>query len=573
MVGGVGACLVGVVLGLLDVTWTPVAMGLGLLLVGGTYFHRAARMGVLLAHHPWHERRVVRVEGARLRPTVVLDVEERGELWPLVVGLPWGQQVDVRGQQVLWAAGDPRFGVVVSPPGGNQFRLALPARGRRLRRVAAVPEVRVLPGRLLTDVRPAVRRRRVFRWVLLLGVGCFLLAVIGSRTDDAEVGLTVLDRGPGGHCVVRFDDPFTGEEREESYHCDEGGDAALRNFETGQVVHRWPGPAVLYNDHYQERPGPPPLSDVADGLGHASLGLMPLALVGAVAGRVFHLRRWRRAVEVTGHRPSAPEPDLVKPDMVRASAPGTAPAEKAAAGKADGRASAGHSLSPAQRLSLDHAGVVARAERLMPHAEPAIPERDWRTSPWWRVRGLRLSAGEGELFGWLSVQLGALLLLLCLLVLLPTAPAWSRSPVLLGLLALSAAWSGWTLYRRLPAVRALRAVAAAPRPRRRRYVLLPMAPRPRAEAQRLLLVVFPEDGGDEARAEGLLEVQAPGTKRHPWAGLPAPTGTVELHGPAGEAAPVVPVIGDLVLWPVGVFEEVGRDGLDRRGLLAVTATP
>jgi hypothetical protein len=36
---------------------------------------------------------------------------------------------------------------------------------------------------------------------------------------------------------------------------------------------------------------------------------------------------------------------------------------------------------------------------------------------------------------------------------------------------------------------------------------------------------------------------------------------------------VVPVVGDLVLWPVGVFEEVGPDGLDGRGLLAVTAEP
>lgn len=539
VLSGAVAAFVGLVTAAADVTWMPLALALAWVGTGGMLLHRAARVETLLEHHPWRARRVVRVEGGRLGPTVVLDVEERGELWPLVVALPVGQQVDVRGHQVLWTAGDPRFGVVLSPPGGNQFRLAFPARGRRLRRVASAPEVRALPGRSLADVRPVVRRRKVFRWVLLLGAGCFLFAAVGSgagreNSGDVEVGLTVLDRSRDGSCVVRFDDPFTGEEREEPYHCDEGGDAALRNYETGRVAARWPGRAVLYNEKYQDAP-PSTAPDVFDTVGYASLVLVPLSFVGAAAGRTFHLRRWRRAVEASG---------------------------------------SGHAALRGGAGPLDHAGAVARAERLAPKGGPAVPDGDLRTAPWWRVRGLRLIVGEGELFGRLFAQLGALTLGLCLTVLFPAPP--EASPVLLGLLALSAAWSGWSVYRRLPAVRALRDAASAPGPRRRRYVLLPATPRPRVEAQRLLLVVFPEDGGDDALPEGLLEVQAPGTKRRPWAGLPASAGTVELHGPRGgdgKDAPVVPVIGDLVLWPVGRYEETGQDGLDRRGLLAVTAEP
>ncbi|WP_448321363.1 hypothetical protein [Streptomyces sp. CO7] len=569
LIGGAIVTPVGVVMALKDLPWSVFGVGTSLLLIGCMYFHRSARIRTLLEHHPWRERRVVRVGGGRFRPVVVLaadegDVDDTGdEVWALTADLPMGQQVHLRDHPVLWTAGDPRFGVVLSPPGVDQFRTALPVRGRRLRRVASAPEVRALPGGPPADVRPTVRRRKVFRWVLLLGVGCFLLTVLGSGTGDAEVGLTVLDRGPGGHCAVRFDDPFTGEERVEPYHCDEGGDAELRNFETGQAVYWWPGRAVLYNEHYQERPAPPPLTAVIAGVGYASLVLVPLAFVGAVAGRLLHLRRWRRAVENSGHL--APAPALVETTRTGTAVPETTGRTSA------GRALAGRTTARSLAIPLDHAGAAARAGRLAPKAEPAIPDGDPRTAPWWRVRGLRLIAGEGELFTWLIGQLGGLSLGFGMLVLLPGPPA--SAPVLLGLLALSAAWSGWTLYRRLPALRALRVAASAPGPRRRRYVLLPMAPRPRAEAQRLLLVVFPEQGGDDALAEGLLEVQAPGTKRHPWAGLPAPTGTVELHGPVGESAPVVPVVGDLVLWPVGGYEETGPGGLDRRGLLAVTAAP
>ncbi len=568
-----GACggVFGVVTGLTGITWTPLWWAIGCAMVGGMLLFRATRIRTLLERHPWRERRVVHVGGGRLRPVVVVEAGERGEVWPLAVELPFQQQVDLREHSsVVWTAGDPRFGVVVSPPGGDRFRLASPARGRRLRGVAAVPEVRASAGRLLTDARPAVRRPKVFRWVLLLGAACFLYAAVGSENSgDAEVGLTVLDRGPGGNCVVRFDDPFTGEEREESYHCDEGGDADLRNFETGRVVSRWPGRAVLYNEKYQE---PPSGDDLFDVVGNTGLGLVPLAVVGAVAGRLLHLRRWRRAMEMAGNEPSAPataETATAETATGKTATEGEGTEGAGAAPTSVGRAQAGRPSAPARVPALNHAGAVARAERFAPRPEPAIWERDWRTAPWWRVRGLRLIVGEGELYAWLFGQLGALLAVVCLAVFLHHTPSWAPALMVLG--ALAVAWSGRDLYRRLPAIRALRDAAATPGPRRRRYVLLPTTPRVNGEAQRLLLVVFPEEGGDEALPEGLLEVQAPGTKRHPWAGLPAPAGTVELHGPpagGGQEAPVVPVIGGLVLWPVGRYEEIGPDGRDRRGLLA-----
>ncbi|MFF1460623.1 hypothetical protein [Streptomyces sp. NPDC058330] len=106
----------------------------------------------------------------------------------------------------------------------------------------------------------------------------------------------------------------------------------------------------------------------------------------------------------------------------------------------------------------------------------------------------------------------------------------------------------------VPRARNLARNAAAPCSGPRRYVLLEEHS---GAGSVPLLLLFPDDpdGEDDgAPPRALLRLLAPGRHKDPWAGCPAPVGTVELHARPGDPSPAVPRIGGRVYWPADAVE-------------------
>ncbi|RPK68940.1 MULTISPECIES: hypothetical protein [unclassified Streptomyces] len=152
-----------------------------------------------------------------------------------------------------------------------------------------------------------------------------------------------------------------------------------------------------------------------------------------------------------------------------------------------------------------------------------------------------------------------------------TVPGAPRAlAVLTGIVGAYRAWR--TLTSGIPSARRTARAATAPEPRTRRYALLFDVG---DAAEGALLVIFPAEGADAlpeglARIvpEGLARIVPPGPDKCPWAGLPAPTGTVELRGwPDGERV-VVAWIEGRPYWPRDVYQDV--DPSDPEALEAVS---
>ncbi|MEV0577540.1 hypothetical protein [Streptomyces sp. NPDC050392] len=57
-----------------------------------------------------------------------------------------------------------------------------------------------------------------------------------------------------------------------------------------------------------------------------------------------------------------------------------------------------------------------------------------------------------------------------------------------------------------------------------------------------------------------MPLRAPGPLKDPWAGLPAPTGTVELRGRFDDGrSPAVAWIDGHAYWPQSAWEDIGPD--------------
>ncbi|MER5477316.1 hypothetical protein ABT026_10065 [Streptomyces sp. NPDC002734] len=266
----------------------------------------------------------------------------------------------------------------------------------------------------------------------------------------------------------------------------------------------------------------------------------------AVLARGRRLRRTAAAAEVralpgrlvTDRSPAGPRPPAV--------APGGAAREDAAA------LTYARLAAVAERRAGGPAGVVVR-------------EADLRQAPWWRVRGLRRLSGVSDVclgFGAMTPSLSGVVGLL-------DGTEVVRGCFTLLLWVVGVALAVRHVRGRAPHLRRVLTAAAAAAVERR-YVLLADCPGRERRAWTVTLVVYPASGGEDDLPEGVLEVYAPGLGSRPLAGLPAPTGTVELRGwPAAsdEGAVVVPSIGGTVLWPVGRYQEAGPDGWDRGGLL------
>ncbi|MFJ9826689.1 hypothetical protein ACIRSU_20295 [Streptomyces sp. NPDC101160] len=172
------------------------------------------------------------------------------------------------------------------------------------------------------------------------------------------------------------------------------------------------------------------------------------------------------------------------------------------------------------------------------------PEADVRSVPWWRVRSLR------RLSGLPSIGLSALLVL-AMGALWCVQPTFK--PVITGAIALVG--TGWYGYRFLTFGRHVAALfaraAAAPALVPKRYVLLRT---PRGNGP--LLVVFPADGGPDARPLGVLPLRAEDVPD-------APLGQVELRGWLDRSTTgrpiVVPWVGGRALWPMEAYLEAGTD--------------
>ncbi|MCX4981810.1 hypothetical protein [Streptomyces sp. NBC_00572] len=544
---GVGSLLPG--------AWTSDAAallgGLGAVaLLGGLGARRIERrMRRVLGAGAWSAHAAVPVERPWSSATVVLSAPESEEAWPLAVVAFRHRYDAVRPgpQGVLWWCGDPRAGGVLAPLGGGELIWAKPVRGRgaRLRIVRRAGEagLRGRPEPLqpqqmrqapktpqAAKTHPAsqspqaqrVRRWGLWRWVVLVAAVAFGLGVYGTEASDGDpqVDLTVLSKQADGSCTVAWKDPFDGGRRTGPYRCATDLDPVLEGWDTGFVVSYGPWKGDLYNADWQGTPA----GTVNEVLG---LGGIVGLLVGLGGGGVSW---WRR-------RPAAPVPYP---------APGT-DTPRVSLSQQDTAKTA----TPA----LTYARLAAQAERdpLVQTREPR-PEPDVREVPWWRTRGLRRVSGLSEVLIGVAtcVGMGALIL---------TAPdgfSGIQSNVIGVLVLGGTVVSGYRFVTggRPAAVLLVRA-ARAPVPVPRRYVLLhdPYGGAP-------VLALFPMGDGADDEPEALLVLASPGTRRHPWVGLPsAPAGSVELRGwldHAANGAPVVvPRIEDRVLWPQEPYLEAG----------------
>ncbi|WP_326737166.1 hypothetical protein [Streptomyces sp. NBC_01022] len=543
------------------------------LLTGAVVPLRARRMRRVLASGPWTAHTSVVVQPGLSGAAVVLSGPGPGELLPLT---PWTTQwrLDLlnRSDGVLWWCGDPRSGGVLAPSGGTELIRAKPVRGRRARSLVARPKVQGLLTRpaprqpqtalprasgLPADAVPAVeaRRRRpwwrgVFRWLLLLG--CLMVALATSWTvaadDDPQVELKVIGERADGRCEVRWTDPFDGQTRTGPFHCS-GYTGLLEGWDTGFVVSYEPFKGDLYDSELRGTPAFSTTDTVA-------LGGLALAAAGIVGGtiRVVRARRLRNRARQQYTIPG------------RDQAPTTGPEDTGAASRPPAPLSyAAFAAEAASQARLRGTARVKPAEAGRAHpGKPLI---------WWRVPSLRDIAGTSAALWSLSYGGGVAVLIL-------TMGSDSVSiglevvGALIGVSGLFMAWRAVT--SGIPQARRLAAAATAPGPRIHRYALLHDG---RADGPTLVLFAAEAAPGaagpDElpgqpahsaepsadARPESLLPLLAPGPRKDPWAGLPAPIGTVELRGSfSGRQGLAVAWIDGRPYWPQGICEDIDPAG-------------
>ncbi|MBC9718101.1 hypothetical protein H9Y04_36805 [Streptomyces sp. TRM66268-LWL] len=275
-------------------------------------------------------------------------------------------------------------------------------------------------------------------------------------------------------------------------------------------------PAGLGLARYLASEGDP---DVNDGLGMAGFALIGIGLIGAVVRTMLEIRAYATRPNV----PALPSPPTTQD-------------------------ASGLTAAPDADLSYGTLSAFAHGQMLPPTGKEQPRRPDVRSLPWWRVRALlELSSLRNAL-------------------LQSTAAAvttgiwwWSGRHTLLpfaALLAIGATVDGVRAVRGVPAARALARAARSPHTLTRRYVLLH-----EAQYEGVSLVLFPLDAEAETLPESILDINFPGPAQHPHRGLPAPTGTVELHYVQEDLEPriQVPCIEGQVLWPQSApaaFEQI-----------------
>ncbi|MEU1489445.1 hypothetical protein ABZ456_04190 [Streptomyces sp. NPDC005776] len=564
--------------------------GVLLPLGGAAVSLRARRMRRVLASGPWTAHTSVVLQRGVNGAAVVLHGPDPRALLPLTPStVQWRLGLLNRTDGVVWWCGDPLTGGVLAPSGGTELIRATPIPGRRARSLAARPEVKDLLTRpappqpqtappqesgLPVGTGPAVetKRRRpwwrgTFRYLLL--VGCLMMALATSWTvaaeDDPQVNLTVIGERADGRCDVRWTDPFDGRPRTGPFHCHGYTDDALKGWDTGFVVSYEPFKGDLYDSELRGSPAVP----TTDGVG---LGGLALAVIGLAGGtiRVVRARRLRnRAL-----------PPYTIPDQGRA--PMTGP-QVTGAVPGQGRApmdDTGATPQPPPPFSYAAFAAAAEFQARLRGAAPAKPVeaaagRRGQPLIWWRVRTLREIASIPAALWCLSY--GGCIAALILITGIDAVSTWIK---VMG--SLVGAFGLFTFFQAvtsgIPKARLLAAAATAAEPRTRRYALLHDN---RADGPTLVLFAAESPGTAEpdeepgrlphrvapsatARPESLLPLLPPGPQKDPWAGLPAPTGTVELRGWLDGRPLAVAWIDGRPYWPQDVCEDI--DPVDSRGL-------
>ncbi|MEU4503054.1 hypothetical protein [Streptomyces sp. NPDC024089] len=230
-------------------------------------------------------------------------------------------------------------------------------------------------------------------------------------------------------------------------------------------------------------------------------------------------------------------------------------------------------VSASRASSVTYAALAAVAESQAGRRGPATAKprpvgdvRAERAVTWWRVPLLRRISGIGRTSGLLGYTV--VVAAVCAVMGADAAPGAPRAlAVLTGIVG--AYWAWRTFTSGIPSARRTARAATAPGPRTRRYALLfdvDDAGDVGDAAEGPLLVIFPAEGAG-ALPEGLARIVPPGPDKCPWAGLPAPAGTVELRGrPDGERV-VVAWIEGRPYWPQDVYQDI--DPSDPEALEAV----
>ncbi|MFE5076386.1 hypothetical protein [Streptomyces halstedii] len=535
------------------------ALGLGLWQRG-----RVRRMRRVLGSRPWTAHASVAVQRGGGSAAVVLAVgpegDERLVLTPLTVQWRYHLLTDTAG--VLWWCGDPRSGGVLAPPGGEELIRARPLGTRRARRTLDLPQVRALSHRPpprpprpaaagpgpATD-RPAspwltvppekpARRRRLrpgLTWLALLvaGLAGAVLATVWAEQSesDPQIDLTVLSEQSDGRCVVRWDDPFDHQRRTGPYQCDPDRDPLLDDWETGFVVSYGPWKGDLYNAELEGTSA----FTVMDTVG---VGGLLCALVGLVGGAVHLIRRGRRAA--VGPLP-APAYAGVDPPYTPAYTGVDPPSGRSWA--PDG------SAAPPLTYAVCAAAATRQAALRGPGAPPDRPGARVRTGPWWRVPVLLEATG-------LTRTLYPLAYLVGIGTITLVRPGTVSGPLQVFAVVFGA-FGLYSLLRILrggvPLARQLTRQADGPVAGTPRYVLLE---EPSGTGPAPVLLLFAADADDSAPPRALLRLLAPGPRKRPWAGLPAPVGTAELRGRREEPFLAVPWIDGCPHWPADAYEEL-----------------
>ncbi|MFJ1880456.1 hypothetical protein [Streptomyces sp. NPDC088137] len=251
----------------------------------------------------------------------------------------------------------------------------------------------------------------------------------------------------------------------------------------------------------------------------------------------------------------------------RRSSPSSSSLSVAAPGSASASGSASTPSCSSASASVGYEAVAALAETQAGRRAPATARprpvgdvRAGRAVTWWRVPMLRRISGIGRASGLLGYTVAVAVV--CATMGADSVPGTPRAlAVLTGIVG--AYWTWRTFTSGIPAARRTARAATAPEPRTRRYALLFDVG---DAAEGPLLVIFPAEGAD-ALPEGLARIVPPGPDKCPWAGLPAPTGTVELRGWLDAERVVVAWIEGRPYWPQDVYQDV--DPSDPEALEAV----
>ncbi|GAA3791734.1 hypothetical protein GCM10023083_29050 [Streptomyces phyllanthi] len=225
---------------------------------------------------------------------------------------------------------------------------------------------------------------------------------------------------------------------------------------------------------------------------------------------------------------------------------------------------AGDMAGHGKALDLSYAAMVEPAARRgFPGPDGASPPHapDIRVlPPWWRVRAL-LEVSQL----WPTAVNAAFAVAMLLTWWLLARDAEIDVPLILAALsAFNALRFGRRAVHGVPAVKALVRAARAPVPVPRRYVLLP------GLDDGLVLVFFPAHGGPDDLPEAAMEVNPPGTSKHPWRGMPPQVGIADLRGWLDDGPTVVPWIEGRPLWPRHRYETVNlNDQQDREYFAAL----